>query len=376
MSLEGPRPRALFRCSPEDFVVDEIPAYSPSGKGEHLFVTIRKTGWTTLDAVRRLSSALEVDPRGAGFAGMKDKHAVTTQTLSFPLPIARSPEEALGRASELAAQGIEILGFSRHENKLKPGHLLGNRFRIALRGLDAEGLAEVKARLEAIRTTGVPNAFGPQRFGRDGENPERALAFVRGETRGPRDRREQRLLFSSLQSLWFNRVLEAREAQGTWSAVLPGDLAKKHDTGGLFLVPAEGPDLADAEERAKAGGISPTGPMFGAKMRWPEGTPRDIERRVLDEVLGNPERLEGLRHLGEGTRRALRIMVNELTVETLGETQSGHSLAVRFVLPKGGYATTVLARACDLVETRGAAREDSPGADAAGPGDEDAANDD
>jgi tRNA pseudouridine13 synthase len=280
--------------------------------------------------------------------------------------------------------GIEILGISRHENKLKPGHLLGNRFRIALRGLDAEGLAEVRARLEAIKTTGVPNAFGPQRFGRDGENPERALSFVRGETRGPRDRREQRLLFSALQSLWFNRVLEAREADGSWSRVLPGDLAKKHDTGGLFLVPAEGPELADAladafadaKERAMAGGISPTGPMFGAKMRWPEGAPREIEQRVLDQSLGNPERLEGLRHLGEGTRRALRIMVSELTVEALEETQSGHSLAVCFVLPKGGYATTVLARACELIETRGSAREDSQGADAAGPGDEDAANDD
>ena len=375
MSPEGPRPlpRAQFRCSPEDFVVDEIPAYSPSGKGEHLFVTVRKTSWTTLDAVRRLANALEVDPRGAGFAGMKDKHAVTSQTLSFPLPIARNADEAIARAADL--KGIEILGVARHENKLKPGHLVGNRFRIALRGLDAEGLAEVRARLEDIKRTGVPNAFGPQRFGRDGENPERALAFVKGETRGPRDKREQRLLFSALQSLWFNRVLERREAEGTWSTVLPGDLAKKHDTGGLFLVPAEGPDRSDAEERAIAGGISATGPMFGAKMRWPEGAPREIEQGVLDAALGNPERLEGLRHLGEGTRRALRIMVRELTVEMLETTQSGHSLAVCFVLPKGGYATTVLARACQLVETRAVAREDSPGADAAEAGDEDAAND-
>jgi tRNA pseudouridine13 synthase len=369
-----PLPRAHFRSSPEDFIVDEIPAYSPSGKGEHLFVTIRKTGWTTLDAVRRLANALEVDPRGAGFAGMKDKHAVTAQTLSFPLPIARSAEEAVARTE--GVQGIEILGFARHENKLKPGHLIGNRFRITLRGLDAEGLADIRARLEAIKSTGVPNAFGPQRFGRDGENPDRALAFVRGETRGPRDRREQRLLFSALQSLLFNRLLERREAEGTWCKVLPGDLAKKHDTGGLFLVPAEGPERADAEERAIAGGISPTGPMFGAKMRWPEGTPKELERSVLDEFLGSPERLEGLRHLGEGTRRALRMMVSDLTVETLEETQSGHSLAVCFVLPKGGYATTVLARACHLIEMRGTAREDSPGADAAAPGDEDAATDD
>lgn len=369
-----PLPRAHFRSAPEDFIVDEIPAYSPSGKGEHLFVTIRKTGWTTLDAVRRIASALEVDARGAGFAGMKDKHAITSQTLSFPLPIAKSPEEAVARAKGIS--GIEILGFSRHENKLKPGHLVGNRFRITLRGLDAEGASTIRAHLETIKKTGVPNAFGPQRFGRDGENPERALAFVRGETRGPKDRREQRLLFSALQSLLFNRVLEEREREGTWCSVLPGDLAKKHDTGGLFLVPADGPERIDAEERAIAGGISPTGPMFGAKMRWPEGAPKELEKRVRDASLGSLERLEGLRHLGEGTRRALRMMVSDLTTETLNEGKSGHSLAVCFVLPKGGYATTVLARACDLIETRGGAREDSPGADAAAPGDDDVANDD
>jgi tRNA pseudouridine13 synthase len=362
-------PRALFRCSPEDFLVEELPAYAPSGRGEHLFVTFRKTGLNTLDVVRQIAELLGVDTRGAGIAGMKDRHAVTTQTASFPVPMARDPSPLLASAR---VPGVEILSFARHENKLKPGHLEGNRFRIVLRGLDDEGAAVVRAKLEQVANEGVPNAFGPQRFGRDGDNPERALAWIRGEARGPKDRREQRLIFSALQSRMFNEVLAQREQDGTWNRVLPGDLAKKHDTGGLFLVPAEGPELDDAIARAHAGGISPTGPMFGARMRWPSpsSAPYELERRVLESTLGDPGRLDAFRHLGEGTRRPLRMMVTNITTEPLGLTQTGNSVAVCFVLPKGGYATTVLARACRLEETRGGAREDDPGADAASAGDD------
>lgn len=368
----GDLPTAIFRSSPDDFVVEELPAYTPSGRGEHLFVTFRKTGLTTFDAVRAIAGLLEVDPRGVGFAGMKDRHAITTQTASFPVPIARDPEPLLSsaRASE-SLPGIEILGVARHDNKLKPGHLAGNRFRITLRGLDERGLAVARARLDEVARSGVPNAFGPQRFGRDGDNPDRALAWIRGEARGPRDKREQRLLFSALQSLMFNKVLALREQAGTWSAVLPGDLAKKHDTGGLFLVPAEGPEREDAEARALAGGISATGPMFGVKMRWPEGAPRDLELAILNETLGDPQRLDALRHLGEGTRRALRLMVTDLSTETRRDEARGDlGLTVGFVLPKGGYATTVLARACQLIEHRGRARatEDGMVEDGASPG--------
>lgn len=342
MPPTAPLPRAIFRSRPEDFVVDELPAYRPSGRGEHLFVTFRKTGLTTLDAVAAIARSLGVDPRGAGFAGMKDRHAVTTQSASFPLPIAR---DAAAAAAAIDVPGLTVLEAARHDNKLKPGHLDGNRFTITLRGLSAEDVAVVAARLEALGRSGVPNAFGPQRFGRDGDNPARAVAWLAGRERGPRDKRQQRLLFSSLQSLWFNEVLARREADGTWATILPGDLAKKHDSGGLFPVPLAGPELDDARARGEAGAVSPTGPMFGAKMRWPEGAPRAIEEAVLAEAVGDPARLEAFRHLGEGTRRALRLEVSGLSVTQL-VTEGG--LVVSFVLPKGGYATTVLGRACHL----------------------------
>jgi tRNA pseudouridine13 synthase len=387
---------ATIRKRPEDFVVEELPAYLPSGRGEHLFVTFTKTGLTTLDAVRAIAMALDVSPRDAGYAGMKDRHAVTTQTASFSFPIARDADAAV---AALSVPGIQVLSAARHDNKLKPGHLEGNRFTIALRDVDGDIAALERALLEAARV-GVPNAFGPQRFGRDGDNPERALAWLAGRARGPRDKREQRLLFSSLQSRLFNEVLDRRIADGTWSAVLPGDVAKKHDSGGLFTVPLEGAELDDARARADAGTLSATGPMFGAKMRWPEGAPLALEREVLEGTLPGPEgtrRLEELRHLGEGTRRSLRLPVIEMRIaaappagsgqdgaaadsgsasgaaprSNAGESDAqrerprdvsgtpdgpeipapaGAGLVISFVLPKGGYATTVLGRACTVVD--------------------------
>ncbi|WP_437604528.1 tRNA pseudouridine(13) synthase TruD [Sorangium sp. So ce834] len=355
----GDLPTAVLRSSPADFVVEELPAYAPSGRGEHVFVTFRKTGRTTPDAVRAIALALGADPGSAGFAGMKDRHAITTQTASVQLPLARDPAPLLERAE---LPGIEILSIARHDHKLKPGHLVGNRFRITLRGIAPAALPLAERRLADMGRAGVPNAFGPQRFGRNGDNPERALAWIAGRERGPRDRREQRLLFSALQSLWFNEVLARREADGTWSTVLPGDLAKKRDTGGLFLVPLEGPEVADAEARAAALSISATGPMFGRKMRWPEGAPGALEREVLTAAIGDPRKLDAFAHAGEGTRRPLRLEVDGLAVsaaeeaasagapEPAGARGAGQGIVVSFVLPKGGYATTVLGRVFRLVD--------------------------
>jgi tRNA pseudouridine13 synthase len=345
---------ATLRKHPSDFVVEELPAYEASGEGDHLYVTFRKTGLTTLQVVRALAERLGVDPREVGFAGMKDRHAVTTQVASFPYAPGRDPEEA--RAIDI--DGVVILDARRHRNKLRTGHLRGNRFTITLRDLHEAGRADVERQLERVRTEGVPNAFGPQRFGRDGDNPERALAWLQGKERPPRDKRERKLLFSALQSRAFNQVLARREAEGTWSSILPGDLAQKHDSGGVFLVGEA--DLEDARRRAAEGLVSATGPMFGVKMRWPEGHPAELEREALDEMLDDPARLAAFAAYGEGARRALRLWVDDLTWRPEGSD----ALVVSFVLTKGGYATTVLSRACRLVDAtllRSAPREDTEG---------------
>ena len=337
-SMNEPKPRAVIRGCPSDFVVDEIAAYEPSGAGDHLYVHFRKTTLDTPAAVRAIGAALGIEEPGS-WAGMKDRHAVTTQWASFPCPAGRE----IAEAALADIERVEVLRVARHMNKLKTGHLRGNRFTIGLRELDPEALSQVEADLSAIKRDGVPNAFGSQRFGRDGDNPERAIAFLSGAERAPRSKKLRRLLFSALQSKLFNLVLDKRVADGSWIEPIEGDLAQKHDSGGVFRVGAA--DLEDARTRARRGELSPTGPMFGAKMRKPEGLAADIEAEVL-ATLDDPALLSQHKRLGQGARRALRLPVEDMRWELA--TKGNGVLRVSFVLPKGGYATTVLSTVCSL----------------------------
>ncbi|HXX67896.1 MAG TPA: tRNA pseudouridine(13) synthase TruD [Polyangiaceae bacterium] len=350
------RPRGRIKERPEDFVVEEIAAYAPQGSGEHLFVRFTKRDRTTLDAVRAIARALGCDPRAAGVAGMKDRRAVTTQTISLQAPRGQSALELSVRARDLALDGIQVHEATPHRHKIKPGHLAGNRFAITLRGILPGRLDEVGRALESIAKSGVPNAFGPQRFGIDGRNTERALAWVRGEQRGPRDPRLLRLLWSSLQSAIFNAVLEARVADSTWTTPLEGDLLEVRGSGGLFVCS----DVQTDGRRASAGEISPTGPMIGVRMRWPEASPLELERQIVARMLGEGTDLSRTRRVGEGSRRALRVWVDDLRWEILASTERESAgpepaacVRVYFVLPKGAYATTVLATALAIDESRG-----------------------
>jgi tRNA pseudouridine13 synthase len=339
-------PHGRIKESPADFVVEELPAYAPSGEGTHVFVRLTKTDRTTLDVVRDVARALGCDPREAGFAGMKDRRAVTTQTLSLQSPRGVDPRDLATRARALAVDGVAVHDATPHGNKLKPGHLAGNRFSITVRDVPREALGDVVASLTRATTEGVPNAFGAQRFGRHGDNAARALAWLRGDERGPRDPRTQRLLWSSLQSAVFNAVLDARVADSSYATALEGDLLKLRTSGGLFLCA----DVQSDRERASTGEVSPTGPIIGDRMRWPEGAPLALERRVASEILGEGFDLARTRRLGEGSRRALRVWVQDLRWESDSEGD-GHSRAcvrVYFVLPKGAYATTVLSTVFDL----------------------------
>lgn len=332
------RPRATFKRAPEDFVVEEIDAYPTTGEGEHVYVRVRKRGLTTDAALDRLARALGVDPRACGAAGMKDREAIATQRLSLHGTTEAAVQALAGRFEDL-----EILEVGRHANKLRPGHLRGNRFTIRLRDLDEDAARGVERALLALAPTGFPNAFGPQRFGRDGDNADRALAFVRGESPPPRDARLRRLLFSALQARWFNRVLEDRVREGTFATPLVGDVLQKLPAGGMFVCE----DASVDGPRAAAFEISPTGPMFGPKMARPAG---EVLARELAALAG--DRLgedDLLRHraLGEGTRRPLRVVMEGLAVE-----QAPFGLIVRMTLPRGAYATTALAQVAELVQPR------------------------
>ncbi|MBX3186603.1 MAG: tRNA pseudouridine(13) synthase TruD [Labilithrix sp.] len=344
--------RGRIKAQPEDFVVEEIPAYEPSGEGTHLFLHFEKKNLTTDAAVRAITRALGVEMREVGIAGMKDKVAVTTQWVSVPAPPRAQDIEAKAKALEL--EGIRVLEAKRHGNKLKTGHLRGNRFDIVVRGVAPGAVAEAVATIERIAREGVPNAFGVQRFGKEGDNAQKARAWLTGQARAPGDPRLRRFHFSALQSAVFNAVLDARVADGTWAEPQEGDVLKKEDTGGLFLCT----DVQADRERAGRGELCPTGPIVGDKMRSPEGAVRALEERIAAPWLEGVD-LQRARSLGEGTRRALRLSVTECTVAEVmdGERpfegdreEQGRDLRVRFVLPKGAYATTVLSNAFDLVD--------------------------
>ncbi len=319
---------------PEDFVVEELPAYEPSGDGEHFFVRFTKRDLTTDVAVSRFARALDVRVRDVGVAGLKDKVAVTTQTISFPF--SAGMEE---KVASLALEGITVLDARRHGNKLKTGHLHGNRFAILIKDIapaQVDGILETFVR---IAREGIPNAYGEQRFGRAGDNAARARRWLSGKEAAPRDPRQKRLLWSSLQSAMFNEVLARRVTNGTWATCLAGDLVKRCDSGGLFLCT----DVPADQERALRGEVSATGPMFGLKMRDPEGEPYALEQGVLAEMLGDDVDMSLTKSIGEGTRRALRLWVEELKAER----EQDDSIRVYFVLPKGAYATTVISSAIE-----------------------------
>jgi len=362
-------PPGRIRERLEDFVVDEIPAYPPSGEGEHVFVRFTKSGLTTADAVRAIASSLSCDAREAGHAGMKDRWGVTTQTISLHAPRGIAPADLARRARDLSLEGVTVHDASPHGHKIKPGHLGGNRFAIVVRDVPVARVAEVTSALERVGRDGVPNAFGAQRFGAAGDNATRALAWLSGKERGPRQPRMQRLLWSSLQSEVYNRVLDARVQDGTWATPLEGDVLKLRASGGLFICS----DVQTDRGRAEAGELSPTGPILGARMQWPSGTPSDLERRIVDQTLGADFDLGRTRRLGEGSRRALRLWVEDLRWDVVREDPGNAAACIRvyFVLPKGAYATTVLAAAVAFEDTR----RHGPGGHAppAGPGGEEEA---
>ena len=361
-------PRGRIKSAPEDFIVEEIPAYEPSGEGTHLFLKFEKKGLTTDAAVRSITKALGIEMRDVGIAGMKDKVAVTTQWVSVPAPPKDPTIEE--RAKALTIDGIRVLDAKRHGNKLKTGHLKGNRFEIIVRDVSAEALASVLEAMDRFGKEGVPNAFGVQRFGKEGDNAERARAWMTGKERAPNDPRLRRFHFSALQSAVFNAVLEARVQDGTWRQPVLGDLLKKEDTGGIFVCT----DVQADRERADRGELCPTGPIVGDRMRSAEGEVKALEERIAAPFMEGVD-LKRARSLGEGTRRALRLRVAACTVaEVLNSKgvpgadepdyrEQPRSLLVQFVLPKGAYATTVLANAFDVID---GSRETNTGTGTAG----------
>ncbi|KIQ55512.1 pseudouridine synthase [Meiothermus taiwanensis] len=313
----------VIRHRPQDFQVDEVPAYNPLGSGEHLFVRIEKVGLTTRAVVEFMRDHLQIPEAQIGVAGLKDKHALTRQWFSIP---ARYEARLEGLAG---LEGVRVLEQALHPHKLKVGHLRGNRFRILIRGGEAAlSRPRAEAVLRALERQGVPNYYGPQRFGIGGLNPLKGYELVQqGKVHAPSWLKK--FLVSSLQSLLFNDWLALRLQMGLFGQVIEGDVAKKHDTGGEFVVQ----DAAAENPRALRFEISATGPLYGKKYREAQGPARALEDQVLQKY--GLER----RHFASrrGDRRLIRFPLTEWGVEEAAE-----GLWVSFFLPKGAYATAVL----------------------------------
>lgn len=313
--------------APEDFRVEEIPAYEPSGEGTHHYIQIEKRGLSTGTVRDALARAAGVKPMDVGFAGRKDTQAITRQWFSLPVPPVM-PE------GPLFAESLRFLVAPvRHGNKLRLGHLKGNRFEIRLGDLPP-GADERWPALRAALSAGFPNYYGEQRFGRDARNISDALAFLENPRRRVRD---PDFLASVIQSVVFNRWLGARVRAGTLHRAIAGDVLKKRETGGIFVCVE--PELDTV--RLEAGEVDPTGPMPGAKTFAAEGEEARLEAAALDSLALSPESLATLHRFAPGTRRAARVVATDLTF-----TVEGTSALLTFTLPAGCFATVLLGELC------------------------------
>jgi tRNA pseudouridine13 synthase len=315
-----------MRVMPEDFVVHELPAYLPTGEGDHTYVRFEKRGITTKDAIARIAKALGCNARECGWAGLKDKHGVTEQWASF---FKADVDRALG----LTLDGITVREAKRHRNKLKVGHTHGNRFVLRVRDCADNSLAVAEQVAQRLRAQGVPNYYGPQRFGRDGDNAVRAIRWLTGASDAPRDGFLRKMLASSLQSHLFNQYVAERLSDGLLGTYVEGDLAVRFPLDRVFVI--------SAEEAVTAYGsleCSATGPMFGPDMRWPTGAAKVREEQLLARSALTLEHFANAGGLAQGTRRAVRMVAQDLRVIDEG----GGCVRVEFSLPAGGYATVVL----------------------------------
>jgi tRNA pseudouridine13 synthase len=324
VTADLPGTGGVIKSAPEEFEVEEIPAYDPSGTGDHLFLWVQKRGVGAEYFTRQVARRLGVAPDDVGTAGLKDRHAVTRQWVSVPA-------SAEPRLKDLDGDGITLLRHTRHGNKLKPGHLRGNRFRIVVRNVTDP--AALPALLDRLRSVGVPNFYGPQRFGRDGETLKVGLDLLAGRAPGRVGGFLRRLGLSAAQSALFNAHIAARLADGLLRTVVSGDVMKKWPFGGMF----NAVDLPAEQARLDARETVPTGPMFGKKMFAAKDEAERREAATLADAGIPREAFAAHGKLLSGTRRYAFVYADDLGGEATPE-----GIVLTFTLPAGSYATVLV----------------------------------
>ena len=319
-----------IRSVPEDFIVKENLAFEPSGSGEHAFLQIEKTGENTDYVARQLARFANVRQRDVSFAGLKDRHAVTTQWFSVWLPGKADPDW-----TQFESGSMKVLHSVRHARKLKRGVLSGNSFKLIIRDWRGDKDKTIR-QLEAIKANGIANYYGAQRFGNEGQNVNKALAMFQGAKAG----REQRSLYlSAVRSFLFNQILAYRVTRLNWNQPVAGDTYMFDLSHSCFKS-----ELPDAEiiRRLEAKEIHPAGVLWGRGEADVSADALSIEQGIIDAY---PELAQGLiKFEVDKDRRALRVNVQDLNWQFVDDT----TLALGFTLPAGSYATSVLREIIEL----------------------------
>lgn len=319
---ELPGTGGLTRSCPEDFVVSEIPRYMPDGAGDFAFAYVEKRGLNTHDLLAALREE-GVPYDQVGVAGLKDKNAITRQWLSVP----GEYEKSLGALERL--EGVQVLEVSRHSSRLRRGHLRGNRFEVRVRQPVDDWQERAGAIAARLAESGLPNYFGPQRFGRFNSNAVDAVRLLRGE-KVPGGRRLNDFFISALQAHLFNWILKRRIELGLFDRVLAGDRARRHDTGGMFIVG----DAAVESERAARLEISAVLPLYGRKVAGGLEEASSVESEVLARF---GLRRSDFRRLTRGDWRISRVRPEAVAFRACDD-----GYVAEFTLPNGAYATTFL----------------------------------
>lgn len=325
---------ATIRAQNADFQVTEIPSFAPDGTGEHWYIQIEKNGENSDWVAKELAKYFDVSSKEIGYAGKKDRHAITRQWFSVCLPGVKTID-----LSNFDTPNIKVLSIEKHSRKLRTGALKGNRFQIRLTNVTDD--KEFENRLKHL-AQGVPNYFGEQRFGIAGGNLSRGVALLAGKFK-ERNRTKKGLYISAVRSWIFNYVLSKRIQESRWNSVMPGDVAMLEGSKSHFLID----NIQEIEQRLAEYDLHLTGPM------WGRGNPitADVAAQwEQDQLLGYQEITKSLENVGlSQERRALRVLANNLQAEC----ESAGTWLISFELPPGAFATSVLRELCHFSADKG-----------------------
>jgi len=317
-----------IRVEPEDFFVEEVLGFEPDGTGGHGLLVVEKRGANTGWVASQLARRADVPVRDIGFSGHKDRHAVTRQSYTVPL----THDFDIGRCFDWSGEGFTVLAVARHGRKLRPGSHRANRFVLRIREL-AGTRDTIETCLRDVAARGVPNYFGPQRFGRDGANLRVAMEWAEGRGTAPRDRTQRSFTLSALRSALFNAVLAERVRRGDWERLLPGEAVVLDGRRSFFHAPKIDETL---EQRRRDFDVHPSGPLPGRGESPASDVALEVEREALASHDAAIELLarQGLEH----ERRGLRLPVREFE----WHFDRDDELVLRFTLPRGTFATALL----------------------------------